>query len=249
MINSLFVLLLLENKFTSVAVAERPRAMMNIRAWRDEFMNRACPCVFWNTAPVRAGIWFCWRRRATYVATLSHLSCRSRQTPCCCETYFTIALCCWASCAAGAQTTTAAVARQSFLCRGPSAIWPLTGNSRGDSLLIRGAAVMRRRQGASHLAWPIMNRGQRDGHRGKSREHLAMVIAVRAIYSSLPEEWFPCVCGSDRWNHYVTIAKRAAWTIPPRDMYFFMIVNWSFSPALLHEGSKHITITLQRVQL
>ncbi|TNN89269.1 hypothetical protein EYF80_000557 [Liparis tanakae] len=80
-----------------------------------------------------------------------------------------------------AQTTTAAVARQSLLCRGPSAIWPLTGNSRGDSLLIRGAAVMRRRQGASHLAWPIMNRGQRNGRRGQSREHLAMGETMEQI--------------------------------------------------------------------
>lgn len=45
-----------------------------------------------------------------------------------------------------------AVDRQSFLCRGPSTIWPLAGNSRVDWLLIWRMALMKERQGASHLA-------------------------------------------------------------------------------------------------
>lgn len=108
---------------------------------------------------------------------------------------FTTALCCSASCAAGEQTTTMAVDGQSFLCRGPSTIWPLAGISPADCPLIWRTAVMKERQGASHLAWPIMNRGQMNGFRGQSGKHLAMVIAVRTVYASQPEEWFPCVCG------------------------------------------------------
>lgn len=75
----------------------------------------------------------------------------------------------------------------------PSGLW--VENSPADCLLIWKKAVMMGRQGASHLAWPIMNRGQMNGFQGQSRKHLAMVIAVHTIYSSPPEEWFPCVCG------------------------------------------------------
>lgn len=107
----------------------------------------------------------------------------------------TTALCCSASCAAGEQTTTMAADRQSFLCRGPSTIWPLAGNSPADCLLIWRTAVMKERRGASHLAWPMMNRGQMIGYRGQSRKHITVVITVHTIYASQPEKQFPCICG------------------------------------------------------
>lgn len=75
----------------------------------------------------------------------------------------------------------------------PSGLW--LGTHQPTRLLIWRAAVMKERTGSSHLAWTIMNPGQMNGFRGQSRKHLAMVIAVRTIYTSRPEERFPCVGG------------------------------------------------------
>ena len=146
---------------------------------------------------------------------------------------FTIALCCWASGTAGEQTTTLQD-RQSFpCCWGPSTIWSLAGNSPANCLLIWRTAVMRERQGASHLAWPIKNRGQMNEIQGQSRKQpVLLIIAVHTIYAPQLEEWFPCVCdmfpyvfcASDHGKHYVMTKK-----IPvPLWPAFFMTLLWSF---------------------
>lgn len=90
-----------------------------------------------------------------------------------------------------------AAVRQSFLCWCPATIWPLAENSPADWPLISGAAVMKERQGVSHLAsaddewradeW-ISGSVQKTAHRGNkcsqvSKQQLPRACGFRSMNS------------------------------------------------------------------
>lgn len=128
---------------------------------------------------------------------------------------FTTALCCWSSCAAGEQMTTMEVGRQSFLCRGPSTIWPLAGNSPADPSAYLKSGCDEREAGIEPFGlddnesradeW-ISGSIQKTPCDGNSSSHNLHISAWGAVPMRL---WLQI-----HWNHYVTMPKRGCMKHP-----------------------------------